>query len=390
VPAKQSATATLETDLEDHPLMKITGIETWRIAIPFTNGGPALGMRPGLAAWSAMEALIVRVQTDDGLVGWGEAFGHVVNAGTQAVLDTLVAPWFLGRDPGPIAPTMEAAQKAFHVFGRTGPVLYALSAMDIALWDLAGKRAGAPVFRMLGGTAAPLDLYASLMRLDGDQAAIADGVHRAMAVGYGWIKMHEATVPAFRAAREAAAAEARIMLDVNCPWAVDEAQAVAREILEDDFHWLEEPVWPPEDFAGIAEVRAEGVPIAAGENICTLHDFQRLFEARAVDFVQPSVIKVGGISAMQRIITLAQAYSVRVMPHCFYWGPGYLASAHVIAAMTRPAPLETAFITLEAQPHPLFNPAVGSLTLSEAPGLGFEPDMAVMERYRVSRTVLGG
>ena len=119
-----------------------------------------------------MEALIVRLQTDDGLVGWGEAFGHLVNPGTQAILDTLVGPWLLGRDPRPIAATMEEAQRTFHGFGRTGPVLYALSAIDIALWDLAGKRAGMPVFRMLGGDARPLPLYASLMRYGGDAEAL--------------------------------------------------------------------------------------------------------------------------------------------------------------------------------------------------------------------------
>ena len=369
--------------------MKIDRIETWRVSIPFETGGEKIGMRPGLQAWAAMESLIVRVQTDDGLVGWGEAFGHFVNAGTQAILDTLVGPWFLGRDPQQITAMMDEAQRAFHGFGRTGPVMYALSAMDIALWDLAGKRAGLPVFRLLGGAARPIPLYASLMRYAGDGPVIARNVRRAVDAGYAWIKLHEATVPAFLAARQAVAPETRIMLDVNCPWPVDEARGIAAEILEHDFHWLEEPVWPPEDFAGLAEVRSEGVPIAAGENICTLHDFQRLFEARTVDFVQPSVIKVGGITAMQRICTLAQAYSVRVVPHCFYWGPGYLATAHVIAGLTRSTPLETAFITLEAQPHALFDPDVASLTLPETPGLGFEPDAAVMERYSVSRTVIG-
>ncbi len=365
--------------------MKIARIETWRVSIPFETGGPKIGMRPSLNArpWTAMESLIVRVETDDGLVGWGEGFGHLVNPGTQAILETLVGPWFVGRDPAPIAATMEEAQRAFHGFGRTGPVMYALSAMDIALWDLAAKRASVPVFRMLGGEARPLPLYASLMRYGGDADAIARNVRRAQDAGYTWIKLHENTVPAFRAAREAVEPATRIMLDVNCPWAVDEARAIASEIAGDDFHWLEEPVWPPEDFAGIANVRLEGVSIAAGENICTLHDFRQLFEADAVDFVQPSVIKVGGISAMRRIITLAEAYAVRVVPHCFYWGPGYLASAHVIAAMTRPTPLETAFITLDARPHPLWTPEQASLILPDTPGLGFEPDMQVIERYRV-------
>ena len=366
--------------------MKIARIETWRVAIPFTTGGEQVGMRPGLKTWSAMEALIVQVETDDGAIGWGEAFGHIVNVGTQATLDTLVAPWFIGRDPTAIQTLMNEAQRALHGVGRTGPAMYALSAIDIALWDLAAKRANLPLFRLLGGQARPIELYASLMRYNAVAEAIARNATRAEAAGFKWIKLHENTVPAFLAARHAVKPETRIMLDVNCPWALDEARAIAREIRPQDFHWLEEPIWPPEDFASLAATRAEGVAIAAGENICTLHDFERLFAAGAVDYVQPSVIKVGGITQMLRIATLAEVHAVRVVPHCFYWGPGYLASAHIVATLVRPVPLETAFITLEATPHPFFDPTKATLTLPETPGLGFEPDMEVMQRYRLSRT----
>jgi L-alanine-DL-glutamate epimerase-like enolase superfamily enzyme len=308
----------------------------------------------------------------------------MANAGTEAILQTLVGPWFLGRDAEPIAATLAEAQQAFHGFGRSGPVIYALSAIDIALWDLLGQRAGEPVWRLLGGRGGTLRCYASLMRYGGDTAAVARNVARAREAGYTMIKLHETTIPAFMAAREAADADTRIMLDVNCPWPVDEARRIARAIRDRGFHWLEEPVWPPEDHAGLAAVRAEGIATAAGENLTQLHDFRRLLEAGAVDVVQPSVTKVGGITAMQRILALAQAWPVRVVPHCFYWGPGYLATAHVIAAMPQGTPLETAFIDLERAPHPLFAPARGEFTLPETPGLGFAPDEAVLEAYRVA------
>jgi L-alanine-DL-glutamate epimerase-like enolase superfamily enzyme len=365
--------------------MKITRIEILRVSIPFETGGTQIGMRASLKAWQKMESLMVRVATEDGFTGWGEAFGHIVNAGSFAILEAVVAPWFIGRDSSAIAMNMEEAQRTFHGIGRTGPVMYALSAIDIALWDIAAQRAGQPLFRLLGGQNRPLRRYASLMRYGGDAEAIARNVRRAEGLGFDWIKLHENTVPAFRAARQAVAPETRIMLDVNCPWAVDEGRAIAGEIAGDDFHWLEEPVWPPEDFAGLAAVRAAGVAIAAGENISTFHDFQRLFAAGAVDFVQPSVVKIGGISAMQRIITLAQAWSVRVVPHCFFWGPAYHATAHIVATLTRPTPVETAFITLERSPHGLFDPYDPDLTLPERPGLGFEPDMDVLEHYMITR-----
>ena len=367
--------------------MKISRIETIRVSIPFGNDGPRVGLRPSLDSkpWVHMECLMARIETDDGLVGWGEAFGHFVNAGTQEILDTLVGPWFIGKDPRPIVSLMDEAQRGFHGFGRSGPVIYALSAIDIALWDLAGKRAGQPLYRLLGGRDGTLDLYASLTRYRGDLEALRRNCLRAQKIGYRMIKLHEATVDAFMVAREALDPETRLMLDVNCPWSVAEARGIARQIRDRNFHWLEEPVWPPEDYAGLAEVREEGVAIACGENVSGLHEFRRVFEQRAVDVIQPSVIKIGGISAFTRVAALAQAFSVRLIPHCFYWGPGYLATAHLAASLPERTPVETPFITLEKSPHPLFNPERATLELPETPGLGFAPDMAVLDAYKVAR-----
>jgi len=367
--------------------VQISKIETLRVSIPFENDGPRVGLRPSLDSrpWTHMECLLVRIEADDGVVGWGEAFGHFVNAGTQEILNTLVAPWFVGKDPRAIVSLMDEAQRGFHGFGRNGPVIYALSAVDIALWDMAAKRAGQPVYRLLGGRDGRLDLYASLTRYRGDPEALRRNCQRAQQIGYTMIKLHETTIPAFLIAREALNPGTRIMLDVNCPWSVAEAKSVARAIRDRNFHWLEEPVWPPEDYAGLAEVRNEGVAIACGENVASLHEFRRLFEARAIDVVQPSVTKLGGITSMTRVIALAQAFSVRVIPHCFYWGPGYLATAHVAASMPERPPVETPFIKLERAPHRLFNPDRATLELPDAPGLGFEPDVTVLDKYTLAR-----
>jgi L-rhamnonate dehydratase len=262
-----------------------------------------------------------------------------------------------------------------------------LSAIDIALWDIAAKRSGQPIYRMLGGTGGELQLYASLMKY-GEVDAICRNVQRAYQAGFRMIKLHEATIPNFLAARESVSADTRIMLDVNCPWSVTEARDVARTIRDHQFHWLEEPVWPPDDFAGLAAVRQEGVPISAGENVGSLHEFRSLFEQRAVDVVQPSVTKVGGISGMRAVLALAQAYSVRVVPHCFYFGPGFLATAHIIAAMPKRPELEIAFIDFERRPHPTYDPSRPTLHLSDAPGLGFDPDPALFRDYLVQRDEL--
>jgi len=366
----------------------ITKVETIRVSLPFETGGPRAGMRPALSAWLKMECVMLRIETADGLEGWGEAFGHLMAPASEAVLNHIVGPMLLGKDSRSIAKLIDDIERPLHGLGRAGPAMYALSAVDIALWDLAGKRAGMPVFRLLGGDDGELTRYASLMRYAGDTDAVAANVTRAREHGFTTIKLHENTIPAFRAARQAVDAQDRICLDVNCPWTVEQARAIAREIRDDDFHWLEEPVWPPENFAAMAAVRAEGVPISAGENMTTLLDFKAAFDADAIDNVQPSVTKCGGISGMRRVFALAQAYPVRVVPHCFYWGPGYHATAHLAASRPEPTLLETAFITFAVQPHALFDSTRASVQLSEAPGLGFEADWKALAQYEISRNTL--
>ena len=132
-----------------------------------------------------------------------------------------------------------------------------------------------------------------------------------------------------------------------------------------------------------------GVPIAAGENAAGLHDFRAAFEAGALDVAQPSVIKIGGPSAMLEIAALAKAFGVRVVPHNAYFGAGFLASLHVNAALAPDAPFERLFIDLEASPlHDLVVAKDGRVTVPDGPGLGRDPDMAAMRRYLVAEPAI--
>ena len=368
--------------------MEIKRIESLRVGIPFETGGPRQGMRPGLTEWRTIEALILRIETADGRVGWGEGFGHFVNPATDAVIGSLLGPWFLGRDSGAVATLMDEANRSFFGFGRNGPVQYALSAFDIALWDLAAKRADQPLFRLLGGVDGKLARYASLMRYGGDTEAIRARCRSAAEAGYRMIKLHERALPAFMAARESVGPEVEITVDVNCPWTVAEAREVARSMKGRGFRWLEEPVWPPDDFAGLARVREAGVAVAAGENITTVHEFRRCLEAGAVDVLQPSVAKIGGVSPMLEVLELARISAVPVVPHSFYWGPAYLASAHVAASLPEPPLIETTFIELERKPYAGFDPMSAALDLDETPGLGFDLDEETLDKYLLSRTVI--
>ena len=224
-----------------------------------------------------------------------------------------------------------------------------------------------------------LTCYASLLRY-GEAGQVAAACERAASRGYRDVKLHEITTPEITAARDALGEAARLMVDVNCPWTVWQALDMARELEDLDLTWLEEPVWPPGDHEGLSRVRLEGgIPIAAGENAAGLHDFRAAFEAGAQDIAQPSVIKIGGLSAMVEIAALAKAFGVRLVPHNAYFGPGYLASLHVVAALAPESPFERLFLDLEASPYgDMVEARDGKVLVPSGPGLGRDPDLAVL------------
>jgi len=364
--------------------MKITAVETYWTRIPFDMGGkPAT---QGGLNWQTMNTVWLRVITDQGLEGWGEGFGHASAAATKTVMDTQLAPLAIGQDARDVGGLRIRLAKALHGFGRNGSHSFALSALDIALWDIAGKAANLPLWRLFGATpVSHLTSYASLLRY-GAAPMVSAACERAISRGYRDIKLHEITVPEVRAARQAIGPDARLMVDTNCPWTIWEAIDIARRMREYDLTWLEEPVSPPGDHKGLARVRREGgVPIAAGENAAGLHDFHAQFEAGAIDVAQPSVIKIGGPSAMFEIAALAKVHGVRVVPHNAYFGPGFLASLHVNATIAPDAPFERLFIDLETSPLGDWVVAKdGKVAVPAGPGLGCDPDMQILKRYLVS------
>ena len=365
--------------------MKIAAIETILLRIPYTAGGSADAAAWGGQAWATADMLLVKIVTDDGIVGWGEAFGYNAIPATRAAIEQMIAPLCIGQDASNIEGLMQSLQEKLHIFGRGGPVIYGLSGIDIALWDIAGKAAGRPVHQLLGGCRAlTLPCYASLIRYT-EPKRVAANVERAIGQGFRHVKLHEIEVAPTAAAREAAGDEIGIMLDVNCPWTLREALDMADRLQPLDLAWLEEPVWPPENYAGLAMVRGlGGIPIAAGENAATLVQYQQMFEAQAVDFVQPSPTKMGGISELRKVFTLAAANNVTVMPHSFYDGPGLLAAVHVNAALGRGSLVEWRYFDLEARLYGDAGvPSNGAFTVPQGPGLGLEPDAGAIARYKV-------
>jgi D-galactarolactone cycloisomerase len=323
-----------------------------------------------------IETLLVRVETADGLHGWGEGFGFSLCGTTRDALERLIAPACLGAESRDIAGLMRGLQRRFHNYGRNGSVTFGLSAIDIALWDIAARRAGKPLHALLGDAARPrVAAYASLLRY-GVAEQVARATAEAIRRGYTQIKLHEIDLACIAAARAAAPPEVPLMLDINC--AFDDV-AAARDfcgaVAGMNIRWVEEPTWPPEDFAAMATLRREcGVAISAGENLSAPVDFARLLAAGAVDVVQPSITKHGGVSAMLEVSALARAAGVAMVPHAPYFGPGLLATLHLLAALPEAEPLEIYFADLATPPFgSALLPVDGFIPVPSSPGLGLEP-----------------
>ena len=353
--------------------MMITGVEPITLAIPFSYGG---------AARAPLDFCLVRVETDAGIVGWGEAFSYHCRSAVAAAVRDMIAPLVVGQYAGEIAQLHVAIQKKLHIFGRFGITAFALSGLDIALWDIAAKARNISLCNLLGGAKrSTVPCYASLLRY-AEPKRVARHCARALEEGYGAIKLHEVSEPAVAAAREVLGAELPLMLDVNCEWALPQALEVGQALKRHRLTWLEEPLFPPEDLAGMRAVgEASGIDIASGENFSFATQFAALIQARAVRYLQPSVTKVGGITEFSKVVQLAGASGVRIAPHSPYFGPGALATLHILAALVPEARFEYYYLSAEATLYPgLFGKS--EVKIPDGIGLGLEPDAAVLERYR--------
>ncbi len=363
--------------------MKIVRVEAVPLSIPCRYG--AQGWTLGSGGWKALDFCLVRVDTDAGITGWGEAFSYSCRRAVAAAVKDMIAPIAIGRDATDVAGLHAEIQKRLHIFGRFGITAFALSGLDIALWDIAGKAAGKPLHALLGGaTRERLACYASLLRY-ADTTLVSRYCEQALSEGFGAIKLHEVSEPVIAAARAAVPRHAALLLDVNCEWSVEEAIAVGRWLAPMGFEWFEEPVFPPEDGAGLRAVgEACGIPIAAGENCCFATQFAALFDAGAVQYAQPSVTKVGGVTEFRKVAALAADRGVKLAPHSPYFGPGALATLHLIAALAPGARFEYFYLWTDATLYgDLLVPARGDVKVPQGPGLGADPDPDVLRRFRV-------
>jgi len=363
--------------------MKITRVEPILIAVPYAHGGPKLERVFGPS--DRMGTLLVRIDTDAGFTGWGEAFGLSVSPVTHAALTHVLAPLCVGRDPEDLPALMAFLRRATRNAGTSGPVRYALSGIEIALWDIAGKIRGRPLHELFGGARRErIPAYASFL-FYGTPERLEPDLRAAVERGYAHVKLHEHAVELVSAARRIAGPGVGLMLDTNCAWDLAAAVQMARRLEEYDLAWLEEPIYPPHDYTALAELRTKTtIPIAAGENVGSADEVRRVAALGALDVLQPDVAKIGGPSEMREAIAIARAADMRVQPHSPFFGPAIVATLHILATLDH-GMCERFYCELEAAvAGDAIDVRDGMMRVPQGPGLGIAIDEHVIERYRVA------
>ncbi len=370
--------------------MKITRVESIHLRLPGVNE----------RCDGSQETLVVKVHTDAGITGVGEAdsSSHVAKAIIEAPLSHKIcrglAECVLGQDPFEIDRLIHRMYEGSIFFGRQGAVLQAMSGVEIALWDIVGKATERPVYQLLGGGFRKrFRAYASI--LFGDTPAETGRIARELvgqgyrAVKFGWGPMgqsEESDIAHVRAAREGLGSRAELMVDAGLCWDTATAIRRARQFEEFNLAWLEEPLHP-DNIDGYARLSARApMRIAAGEEICDVKEFQTMMDVGGIDVAQVDVTRVGGLSRSKRIGWDSYERHRLCVNHSYKTGVNIAASLHFVAALPNTHYFEYCVEqgalrqTLTKQRFPVID---GDITVPEEPGLGIELDEAVVERYRV-------
>jgi L-alanine-DL-glutamate epimerase-like enolase superfamily enzyme len=357
---------------------RIRSLACLKNRLPFNHWAPAplFAGKPR----TTLDTGLIRVELENGVVGWGEAYGFELDA-LCAFFKARVEPIAIGRDAADRTLT-GTLERMLHNMGRSGLLMHALSGLDIALWDIRGKLEGVPLYQLLGGAhRTRIPAYASLLQYYGDTDLIRRNTARSLEAGYAQVKLHEKTTASVAAARAEMGAGVPLMVDTNCAWTADAATEAVLEMKPYDPLWIEEPIWPPEDMESLAALRqATGLAMAAGENASSVYEMSGIVRRHAVDYLQPSAVKIGGVTALWQLSQQCAGTPVRLAPQSAFVGPGFLATLHVLAAQEQPAVVERLFCELGYMPYgdtiPLRD---GAFQLTDLPGLGADPGSAWLE-----------
>ncbi len=381
--------------------MKIKDVKTYVLQATLENQGFGWSQR----VTDRRQTAICVVTTDEGITGLGEAFYFAGPASLAAdMIDNALGPLIVGKDPLDTGVIWDFLYNWTRDQGMKGLTISALSAVDIALWDIKGKALELPVHKLLGGAyrrqarVYATGLYEPQNVPDITEALVKEALGYKEAgfsgmklkVGYGI----DTDLKYIKAIREAIGEDLFLMVDANHAYNAGEAIRLAREMEPFHIHWFEEPV-PPEDIDGYIEVKNSSViPVAGGECEYTRYGFRELIQRRAVDILQPDLCAAGGFSEMTKIVAMASAANMPVIPHVWGTNVGLAAALQLFAALPnfpeRRFPAEP-FFEYDRSPHPLrdgvtvekFKMKNGYLDIPDRPGLGVTLDPAFVEKHRL-------
>jgi L-alanine-DL-glutamate epimerase-like enolase superfamily enzyme len=324
----------------------------------------------------AFELNTLLLRDADGAEGVGYTFTVGRNgAAIEAILSREMPELLTGEDADRIEHLWQRVWWATHYGGRGGPTVLAISAVDMALWDLKAKRAGLPLWKLLGGHDPLVPCYAGGIDLDLSLDALLRQTDDNLAKGFRAIKMKvgrprlSEDVERVAAMRQHLGANFPLMVDANMKWTSDQAIRAARAFAPFDLTWLEEPI-VPDDVAGHARVvREGGLPIAAGENLRTLWDFRHLISSGGVTYPEPDVTNCGGVTAFMKVAHLAEAFNLPVTSH-----GAHDVTVHLLAACPNRSYLEAHGFGLDRYIREPLRIVDGNAVAPDRPGHGIEFD----------------
>lgn len=331
---------------------------------------------------------LVKVFTDDGIVGLGSVYSHP--GLVRSIIEEQLRPLLIGEDPLEVEELWERCYSVTRWYGRKGAAVSALGGVDIALWDIRGKAAGKPIFELLGAQRNRVPAYASALLWKDSVEELQREAERHLANGFQAMKMRlgrrrEYDRAALASVREAIGPNNRLMIDGNARYSLEQARSLVDDFKRADVFWLEEPFLPekPDDFVALRQ-DLDGIPLSAGENEFGPQGFRELIDGGIVQIVQPDCCRCGGLTAALRIADAAAVRRLRVAPHTWSDAVALSANMHFVAAQSHAITVE-----MDQTGNPLIEELLtepltvvnGEVELPKAPGLGIELDPAVVDRY---------
>lgn len=347
-------------------------------------------------------AMLVEIETDEGITGWGESLCHGGQPpqAAKAIAEYYLKPYLLGKDPFDVEVLWENMYNMTRQVGQQGIAVNAISGIDIALWDIIGKALNKPIHKLIGGAfRKEIKAYATGFYRENDFCIerATEEAQRHVENGFSGFKMKigfgvDSDIRYIHRIREAVGYDIAIMADCNCAYNSATARRILLECEEVKMHFFEEPL-PPEDIEGYKELKTlTSTYIACGENMFTKIGYRRWIAEHAADIFQPELCSSGGITELKKIAALAEAYNVMLIPHVWGSGIGLAASLQFVASLP-PAPLclspEEPMLEYDSSTHPFRHDLIygaiklenGVVKISEKAGIGVDVNREIVLKY---------